>query len=256
MFSRLTIILDNSKGFDYRISSLLQGVLMEFIPTEYADKLHEDGLKPYTQYVRLRDNELIWTITALSREAKENVIEPIANSGSKEIFLEHKDTSLKILRQELRGITYRELMNETFFGNCSRIVTLRFLTPTAFKVDGKYQFHPTVEHVMSSLIRKHDSVSQGTEIYSEELMKQISEDVNIIGYKLQSINFHLEGVKIPSFIGSITIRIGGQQQFVNLINMVCAIGEYSGVGIKTAIGMGALSAEQKRKGRKIEREAN
>ena len=32
----------------------------------------------------------------------------------------------------------------------------------------------------------------------------------------------------------------GPQQFVNLMNLLVRIGEYSGVGIKTAMGMGAV----------------
>ena len=72
-------------------------------------------------------------------------------------------------------------------------------------------------------------------------MNEIHELVNIVGYNLRSRTFHLEGIRIPSFIGNITIRIGGNKQFVNLINMLCECGKYSGVGIKTAIGMGAIN---------------
>ena len=57
-----------------------------------------------------------------------------------------------------------------------------------------------------SLINKHDCVSQGTQIFSEEIMEEIREHVSIVGYNLRSKMFHLEGVKIPSFIGSITIK--------------------------------------------------
>ena len=57
--------------------------------------------------------------------------------------------------------------------------------------------------------------------------------------------FHLEGIKIPSFVGNITLKINGTRQFVNLINMLCEFGVYSGVGIKTAIGMGSIGVSQK-----------
>ena len=61
------------------------------------------------------------------------------------------------------------------------------------------------------------------------------------------MKFHLEGVKIASFMGSITIKIGGPQSLVNLVHLLMYFGEYSGVGIKTAIGMGKISVVENKK---------
>ena len=55
----------------------------------------------------------------------------------------------------------------------------------------------------------------------------------------------MEGIKIPSFVGEVTIRINGPEQMVNLANMLLKYGQYSSIGIKSAMGMGAVLVEDK-----------
>jgi len=62
----------------------------------------------------------------------------------------------------------------------------------------------------------------------------------VIRYDLKSVSFSLEGVKIPSFIGKITIKLHGTDTMANFVNMLFEFGEYSGVGIKTSLGMGYM----------------
>ena len=63
---------------------------------------------------------------------------------------------------------------------------------------------------------------------------------SIIKYNLKSTSFHLEGTRIPSFVGWIVIRNDGPQTMGNFIKLLLRFGKFSGVGIKTGIGMGAL----------------
>ena len=136
-------------------------------------------------------------------------------------------------------------MESTYFGECSRYLTLSFDTPTAFKKQGRYQFYPTVFHIFQSLIMKYDAVVNDNRIYSEEIMDQIEEFVEVKNYSLNSTAFSLEGTKIPSFRGTLQLKIKGPQMFCNLIHLLAKFGEYSGVGIKTAMGMGAMHIVQK-----------
>lgn len=53
-------------------------------------------------------------------------------------------------------------------------------------------------------------------------------------------------------MGKITIKIRGTQTMTNFANMLFKFGNYSGVGIKTSIGMGAIYANQKQRRRKID----
>lgn len=129
---------------------------------------------------------------------------------------------------------------ETFFGECARYITIRFKTPTAFKKDGKYLFHPTVWHIFKSLTNKFDACSFDSEIGFQKNLEDIEKYVEIIKYSLKSTFFYLESIKIPAFVGTVTLKIGGPQQLVNLIHLLLRFGEFSGVGIKCAMGMGAI----------------
>lgn len=99
---------------------------------------------------------------------------------------------------------------------------------------------PTVRLIFQSLIHKYDTFSSGTMVGSEETLEHIERYVMITRYHLRSVNFSLEGVRIPAFVGTITMRVKGPQQLVNLIKMLAVFGQYSAVGIKTALGMGRI----------------
>lgn len=245
MFVELRVKLKNNKDYGFEISSLLHGVMMESIDADYADKLHREGLKPYSQHVEREDGSLVWKIATFTQEAKENIVDRLAQKES--IFLSYKNDKLDVEDRECRTLEYRELLAQTYFSCCPRRVRLDFITPTAFKVSGRYQFYPTVEHIFKSLVSKHDSIDPKSRVASESLFEQIEKYVHIVGYRLRSTRFAMEGTNISSFMGSVTLSIGGTQQFVNLINMLCAMGEYTGVGIKTGIGMGAVKMLQMHK---------
>lgn len=249
MLARLEVRLKSEQQFDYGISSLMQGVLMEFVKPEYAEDLHKQGLNPYSQHLEFTDGSFRWIITTFTEEAKEQIIDPILQTNVSELFLKHKNASLGITGKTLELRDYKQLLEETFFGQCKPYLNMAFITPTAFKVDGRYQFYPTVSHIFKSLIRRHDSIAGNTEVYSEQLIKEIEERLEVTRYNLRSTRFELEGVKVPAFTGSLGIRIHGGNQLANLIHMLAEFGEYTGVGIKTSIGMGAIRLIQN-KGRK------
>jgi CRISPR-associated endoribonuclease Cas6 len=120
------------------------------------------------------------------------------------------------------------------------------VTPTSFKSGGEYLIYPTVRLLFQSLIKKYDAVSEATEIYTPEVLRDLEENIAVIGYRLRSTFFGVEGVKVPAFVGELTIKIGGPQQLVNLAYMLLRFGTFSGAGIKTAMGMGGLELVERR----------
>lgn len=242
MFAKLILKLKNNEQFGFEISSLLQGVLMESIAEDYAELLHESALNMYSQHFERRESDSYWCICTMTKDAKEQIIEKLR--GIDTVALKYKETELPVIGRSYEETAYSSFLESTYFGNCPRKIKLDFITPASFKVDGKYQFYPTVEHIFKSLISKHDALDGRTEIYSDDFIKQVNENVHITSYRLRSVSFPLEGIKIPGFMGSITITVSGPQQFVNLVNMLCLFGEYSGIGIKTGIGMGAVKVQQ------------
>ena len=91
-------------------------------------------------------------------------------------------------------------------------------------------------------IKNNDEIIKKMEntMHDEDTLEQICEHAQVIRYDLKSVSFSLEGVKIPSFIGKITIKLHGTDTMANFVNMLFEFGEYSGVGIKTSLGMGYM----------------
>lgn len=224
----------------YNISSVMQGVLMDKVSYGFGEKMHKDGMKPYSQYFYYENDIPVWTVNTISDEAEHELVSPLLDEGCKKIYLRHKDMTLEIIKKEHTELPYDVLMQETFFSSCSRYITLRFKTPTAFKTNNRYQFYPTTEHILKSLTGKFNVCDFDAELDFIEDMEKTLQHLEIANYSLRSTNFYLEHTKIPSFIGRITLKITGPQQFVNLMHLLVRIGEYSGVGIKTAMGMGAV----------------
>ena len=89
-------------------------------------------------------------------------------------------------------------------------------------------------------MNKYSSSSDSIEMFDQETLDQITEQSEIVNYNLKSVYFPMEGIKIPGFKGKITIKFSGSETMSKYIKMLVRFGEYSGVGIKTAMGMGAI----------------
>jgi CRISPR-associated endoribonuclease Cas6 len=241
----LDLITFSGKKSSFSMSSLFQGALMEQTDPSFAEKMHETGLHPYSQYLQFRENQVIWTVSALNREAKEHLISKLESDDFQSVFIRDHQETFSIVEKQIRSISYEKLIRKYYLGQCSHILKLAFVTPTSFKSNGRYQLFPSAKLIFQSLMMKYDQASGDSSIYSEEMVHEFEQYSEIVGYRLKSISFSMEGVRIPSFIGTVTIRIHGPQQLANVAWMLAAYGEYSGIGIKTGAGMGGLQIIEK-----------
>ena len=242
----LTIRLQGEEGHRHGsyLASLMQGVLMEQVETDFARSLHENRIHPYSQYVLATGNDITWTVNALSDEGKCQLIDPLMENLKETIFLSHREETLQILEKSLVRADYEELIEKYYFGNCRRDLHISFLTPTSFKQNGKYCIFPTARLFFQSLMLRYDAGSKDSRIYSEEMVNEFEQYAEITDYRLRSVKYSMEGVRIPSFIGDCTFLIRGPQQLVNVAHLLAQAGCYTGVGIKTGMGMGAMSVRE------------
>lgn len=242
MFAELRMELD-SDAINYQQSSNLQGVIMENISSDYAEKLHVTGLNPYSQYVVREKGKTVWYIKTLTDEAYEKILLPMMKLEV--IQLKKKGIWSKILSREICSWNEDALVKEFYEEACSRYLELDFLTPTAFKREGKYINYPDLSLVYGSLMRKYSDASKALHMVDNEILKELCERSEIVRYRLQTVPFPLEGIKITGFVGHICIKVNGPETLARYIRMLLKFGEYSGVGIKTGIGMGAISCGRK-----------
>ena len=229
-----------SMGLNSSCGSLMQGVLMREIDYAYGETLHRSELKPYSQYLICGTSEIKWILQTLTEEAENEIWTKTGVADWDEIYLEQKGLHLAVEGIERTCISEDDLLKKTFFGNCSRRIKIRFVTPTAFRTAGEYQNYPTARHIFQSLANKFDAMSTDVTIGSTQVLEDIQQHTKVIGYSLRSTLYSVEGIKIPSFQGTMTFSLTGPQQLVNLTHMLLQFGTYAGIGIKTAMGMGGM----------------
>ncbi len=222
------------------MASLFHGYIMENVDRSFAEEMHMSEIRPFSQsLIRTRDGKWFWRVNTLTDRAYEEIINMLISKKS--IYIKHKDLTLDILNYELKKTDFNKLFEDNYINsNSKRYIEIEFVTPTAFKSNSKYINYPDLGLFFKSIISKYDKNSKSTKIYDDELIEQLSVGTEIVKYNLRSTHFSVEGVRIPSFVGKITIKVKGNSTTVNLVNMLAEFAEYSGVGIKNALGMGGL----------------
>ncbi|WP_034631404.1 CRISPR system precrRNA processing endoribonuclease RAMP protein Cas6 [Desulfotruncus alcoholivorax] len=249
MLRTVKIVLepDREEKCHYNMASLFHGILMEKIDRNYAGHLHHSGLKPFSQYLGSEkgDNLWIWTISTLTEQAWQEIGKPLLNDDLTEFILKDKDLRLAVReKREEHPYTYRELTGKYYLNeNPKRNIKINFLTPCSFKSANQYAIFPELSLIYKSLMNKYDAFSDQFSLKNDEALQHLCQYTRIRSYYLRSTYYYLEGVKIPSFIGKLDLIISGPETMVSLANLLFSFGEWSGIGIKTALGMGAIKIE-------------
>ncbi len=239
MYARLDMTLSADKDLSFQMPSSFHGALMEQLEPEYAAELHSSQLHPYTQHLERKEDEWHWVVTALNERACQEIIEKKLLK-LQEFKLNKHQIDLKIMDRRYTELSKRELAFNFYQNSQSPYISLRFLTPTAFKYQGRYINYPELSYLYSNLMNKYDAADDEESMQDEDTLEQLIRNTSISRYDLHSIAFSMEGIRIPAFLGTMTLRIHGTQTMCNFANMLFQFSEYSGIGIKTALGMGAV----------------
>ncbi len=239
MFAKLELKLTGESEISYQMASAFHGALMELLPQEYGAQLHESRLHPYTQHLERRTDGWYWIVTALEDKAADLILQK-ALFPLGELLIRQHDAGFVIEKKNYFELSEKELARAFYEGENNRYISLRFLTPTAFKQNGRYLNYPDIRCLFGNLMNKYDACMPGESMKDEDTLEALVQNTAVSRYQLRSTAFSLEGIRIPAFIGEMTLRIGGTQTMANFANMLMQFGTYSGIGIKTALGMGAI----------------
>lgn len=246
MLSKLRMKLETDDNtISYYQSSNLQGVLMEQIDSIYAETLHQQGLHSYSQHIEQSEQGVFWIVKTLNKEAYQNIVLPLLAEDFQGFQIEKKNLTVRISKKDLVTVNKQDLLEEFYQKPADKLLHIEFLTPTAFKRQGRYVIMPDLRLLYQSFMNKYSACSEDMEMYDEETLEQMVACSDIVQYRLKSCFFPMEGVKIPAWKGEITIRIFGTDTLARYVRFLVRFGEYSGVGIKTAMGMGAIRLKLK-----------
>lgn len=239
VLAKLRMKLDKKDELSWQMASLFHGVLMEQLPEDYAVELHVSKRHPYTQHIERCGEDWYWIVTALNEDTANKMLKDILMNLSEFVLRKHQ-LSIRILEKSYQEVSNQELARAFYQEQASRYITIRFITPTSFKQNGRYVNYPDIRSMFSNLMNKYDASNHDETMWDEDTLEQLTEKTVISRYELRSTIFCIEGIKIPAFVGKITLRIDGTQTMTNFANMLFNFGQYSGIGIKTALGMGAI----------------
>lgn len=243
MLTKMTIEL-SAQNISYNMGSLFHGFLMQNINSSYAEYLHYNQVNPYSSCV-YKDHEngnFYWKICTLNTQAYEHIIEPLSIAVESSIFLEHNEKLIETRQIEIEKHSYEEL----FFGS-EKPHRIRLLTPTSYKTDGAYSIFPNIITLFNGVINKINAHSENIKMTDERILQELFSAIYIRDYNLRTLNFDLEKIKIKGFMGTIVPSISKRSDLENLLSFLIKVSEYTGLGIKTSLGMGGVKIEYGKK---------
>ena len=246
MSIELVISADPSIKIVQSIGSVLHGVLMELVGTEYAGRLHESGLRPYSQYIYFDKDkkQYIWRLSAVTADAVNHILKPVLKMPEK-IFLKQKRGYLYVKeRSILEETSYEALIHKFWSGD--RLYTqakLQCMGTTSFKVDKRYTIFPEAFRIYRYLLRQWNQFSTFGMLDTDSLLGNLETGVFIRDYNLRMGIYGLEGVKIRGFRGQVIMQFKRNVELQRVLALLSYYSQFTGLGIKTALGMGGVKCE-------------
>lgn len=230
--------------------SLLHGVLMAQIDETYAEMMHQNSLRPYSQFLHFDKNRnaLYWRITSLNEQAKNEILDA-AFSLPQKVFLKQKNVEIELLGKEFLPATDYGSLAEKYFTQplAGRYLSLDFITSCSFKSEGQYVIFPQVPFLLRSLIKRWNAFADRERLDAQGLVDDLAQEVYVADYRLRMQAFSVDGARIPAFRGDYTLGMKNNLMSNRIIAMLGEYANYCGVGIKTALGMGAVRTELQEK---------
>ena len=238
----LELQLSKSQKMSQSAGSVLHGVIMEHIDRRYAEQLHTQGLRPYTQYVvwDKERNGIFWRISSLRSDAAEEILEPIFALPSVIELRQREETVTIKSKRYIRETSYKELAERYMTASNEKDeIGFRFLTAVGLRQNQGYAVFPQPEKMIDTLLRKWNAFSDADRLEEEQLAMKLASNVFVKAYQLSLHPFAMEQTRIPGFRGMYALSLMRAPLLTKkTLGMLADYAEFSGFGIKTALGMG------------------
>ena len=91
------------------------------------------------------------------------------------------------------------------------------------------------------MINKINQHSDTVKLEDEKIINELLENVYIDEYNLRTRYFYMEQIRVKGFIGNMSLKLKNKDPMLTqLLNFLLLSSEYTGLGIKTALGMGGV----------------
>lgn len=240
MLAQINMELE-SKELNINMASLFHGYLMENIDSAYAEYFHYNTTNPFTSCIfkDTKEDKFFWRVTTFSQKAYDMLMSYFSKGIPEKIYLKNKDLEINVKSFSIQKKSYEDLFLEA-----TERKRIKLISPTSFKSDGITHIFPNISTLISGVIAKINQHSETAELEDKKIVSELLEKVYIKDYNLRTKIFHLESIKIKGFIGTMDLAIKGEDRtLANILNFLILMSEYTGLGIKTSLGMGGVKVE-------------
>lgn len=207
--------------------------LLDQIPEEAAEQFHNQEQHAVTQYL---DRNHIWTVNLFGEEAA-TLFGSVLDRADR--ILLHTD-ALSVLEQQFQTVPKPEEFLRQGQEISSRRAMIQFVSPTAFKQAGRYAIFPQEDLLLQSLIMKWNKIFPTYPLEDVDMLAEMKKGLHIVDYSLRTDRFSLKNTAIPSFYGKIFVEAKLPIVLQEIWNALLCLAPYSGIGIKTTLGMGGV----------------
>ncbi len=208
--------------------------LLDQIPEEAAEQFHNQEQHAVTQYL---NRENIWTINLFGEEAG-SLFGSILEHTDK--ILLHTDP-LFVSEQQVRTVQKPEEFLRQGQEISSRRAVIQFMSPAAFKQAGRYAIFPQEDLLLQSLLMKWNEICPDYPLEDADMLAEMKRGLHIVDYSLRTCRFPLKNTTSPSFYGKIFVEARLPIVLQEIWNSLLCLAPYSGIGIKTTLGMGGVN---------------
>lgn len=219
-------------------AAYLHGCVMESLSPDHALAAHSAGLRPFSQHVLPEGNGFQWKFSCWD--------DPLADAFAqvftvgKAIRLKQRGVEVRIRERTEDAVAEKDFFTRAFLAqDVPRLIDVRLLTPCTHKQQNAYALFPSAELLINNLYRRFCTFTSSLSIDDEDAKTALADSVRIHSYSLRSAAYYVEGNRIAGFIGRMTLEMHKSVHLARLGGMVLSFAPYAGIGIKTALGMGA-----------------
>lgn len=218
----------------------LYAALLAGTPTEFCERVHRNGVAPVSQFFVPQGDRLRWTVNLLGEDCA-GVLAPRLEMREN-YFLNRERVSLRVTGLERQAVEDVDALFALAGKHSGAPHLLRFRTPAAFKSQKRYVNLPSPWLLIQNLVNRWNGCITQCPIEDEDGqgLRALADGLSFSRFRLESRVYHLKGSGIPGFVGELMVenRLHGFHR--QLADALLLFAAYSGVGIKTTLGMGGV----------------
>ena len=239
----IPLVLPNQRRIHPSMGSVFHGALMELIAPDSAALYHSLTLRPYSQtvYWDTKRQTAFWRIGTFTDDAYERLILPLQTVDT--LWLQQKQYVVSLKGIQIIAQTSFEDLAQRFIKAAAVPAGVEWhcLSVMSFKQDGRYVILPDIRLFYQSLLQRWNAFSKTVTLEQDGLLEQLTSHCHLTKYQLRSQTFSVNGSTIYGCDGWQRYQFFGYDMLKRLQGLLAAFAPYAGIGVKTALGMGAVT---------------